>query len=232
MTRYTKLGRKKHVKADDQFTVTPLAPKKQQEGNDKPGNNSRAPNDRRPKRKHNSGDFERSDKDAEKRKKRRQMKKEKSTVCFGCRQKGHSVSECPEAKTSAKGICYNCGSTEHSLSKCRKPRKNNELPYAKCFICKKNGHLSGQCPENPHGLYPNGGGCRFCGQVDHLAKDCKITKEEAGTTAVGKIDLDQGADDDDYHIFVSEKQKLDDQTKVEKKEAQAPPKPKKKIVKF
>lgn len=56
MTRYTKLGRKKHVKADDQFTVTPLAPKKQQEGDDnKPANNSRAPNDRRLKRKHNSG---------------------------------------------------------------------------------------------------------------------------------------------------------------------------------
>lgn len=54
MTRYTKLGRKTHVKADDQFTVTPLAPKKQQEGGDKPADNSRPSNDRRPKRKHNS----------------------------------------------------------------------------------------------------------------------------------------------------------------------------------
>lgn len=108
----------------------------------------------------------------------------------------------------------------------------DELPYAKCFVCKKQGHLSSQCPQNDKGLYPNGGGCRFCGQVDHLAKDCKITKNEAGTTVVGKIDLKQGADDDDYHIFVEEKQKLDQEVKAEKEAAEKPKKPKRKVVKF
>ncbi|OAD75266.1 CCHC-type zinc finger transcription factor, partial [Phycomyces blakesleeanus NRRL 1555(-)] len=70
--------------------------------------------------------------------------------CFGCRKTGHSVGNCPEAKQSGQ----------------------DELPFAKCFVCKAQGHLSGQCPENSKGLYPNGGGCRFCGKVDHLAKDC------------------------------------------------------------
>ena len=108
------------------------------------------------------------------------------------------------------------------------------LPFAKCFVCKKEGHLSSKCPENDKGLYPNGGGCRFCSQVDHLAKDCKLTKNEAGTTAVGKIDLEQGADDDDYHIFVEEKQKLTEETQKEKQEEKknVQEKPKKKVVKF
>lgn len=114
--------------------------------------------------------------------------------------------------------------------------EQDALPYAKCFVCDGKGHLAGQCPENTKGLYPNGGGCRFCGQVDHLAKDCKVTKDQAGTTVVGKIDLDQGADDDDYHIFVTEQRKHTEEVAEEKK-ATVPvvdrrPAQKKKVVKF
>ena len=28
------------------------------------------------------------------------------------------------------------------------------------------------CPDNPKGLYPKGGGCRFCGSVEHLKSEC------------------------------------------------------------
>lgn len=35
----------------------------------------------------------------------------------------------------------------------------DELPYAQCFICGVQGHLSSQCPENANGLYPSGGCC-------------------------------------------------------------------------
>lgn len=97
----------------------------------------------------------------------------------------------------------------------------NQYQFAKCFICNVQGHLSSACPQNDKGLYPNGGSCRFCGKVDHLFKDCKITKEEVGTTAVGKIDLAQGADDDDFHIFVSEKMKAGEEKKVERLVAKA-----------
>jgi hypothetical protein len=46
--------------------------------------------------------------------------------------------------------------------------------FAVCFICKQKGHLSLKCPQNPHGLYPYGGGCRVCGDKYHLAKDCPL----------------------------------------------------------
>jgi hypothetical protein len=34
------------------------------------------------------------------------------------------------------------------------------------------GHIARQCPDNPKGLYPNGGNCKLCGDVTHLRKDC------------------------------------------------------------
>lgn len=65
-----------------------------------------------------------------------------------------------------------------------------------------------------------------------------MTKEQAGTTAVGMINLDQGADDDDYHIFAETKQKVAEEQKKEKRlEALKKSLPtqlpkKKKIIKF
>ncbi|SAM07617.1 hypothetical protein [Absidia glauca] len=249
MTRYAKLGGKaKHVKTSDEFNVTPLVPNKkaghqetaQSNGPEPVSNNDKSDhndNKKRPNKQMNKKrKFDNTADDISTRKERRNRAKDRNTICFGCRQKGHSVENCKESKQSIQGICYNCGSTEHSLKHCKKPRKGNALPYAKCFVCDGKGHLAGQCPENTKGLYPNGGGCRFCGQVDHLAKDCKVTKDQAGTTVVGKIDLDQGADDDDYHIFVTEQRKHTKEVADEKKIA-APvvdrrPAQKKKVVKF
>lgn len=37
---------------------------------------------------------------------------------------------------------------------------------------RETGHLAKACPDNPRGLYPKGGGCRFCGSVEHLKSDC------------------------------------------------------------
>lgn len=65
-----------------------------------------------------------------------------------------------------------------------------------------------------------------------------MTKEQAGTTAVGMINLGQGADDDDYHIFAETKQKVAEEQKKEKRlEALKKSLPtqlpkKKKIIKF
>ena len=124
-------------------------------------------------------------------------------------------------------MCYNCGSTDHIAKACKKTiKKGNEYNYAKCFVCNEQGHLSGQCPKNEKGLYPNGGSCRFCNQVTHLAKDCTIRNKGKLTETiiinymtisnfslyiidigyvVSKLDLQHGADDDDFHIQVQEK---------------------------
>ncbi|GAB5588445.1 hypothetical protein Unana1_03345 [Umbelopsis nana] len=222
MTRYTKLGRKKHEESGS-WEAAPLTPAKtkQNKSEDKKDKVTHSAGKEQKggakKRSFSNydGEGDRNLSPNEKRQKRRAVQKMNNSICFACRKKGHTIKECPEAKEQSKGICYNCGSTEHSLKACRKPRSGNKLPFAKCYVCEGTGHLAGQCPKNEKGMYPNGGSCRFCGKVDHLARDCKMTKEEAGTSVVGKIDLSKGADDDDFHIFVEEKQKLGAEAKVE-----------------
>jgi zinc finger CCHC domain-containing protein 9 len=139
-------------------------------------------------------------------------------------------------------ICYYCGTTEHTgLDQCQEYKarlkdlknlqrqnpqsapKNIFLPFAECFICKQKGHLQGLCPENPKGLYPNGGGCRFCSSVRHFAVDCPLgsassegpkkfltgKEQDVGVSTIGLMDLSQGADDDDvcYALFKASKVK-------------------------
>ncbi|KGG51437.1 zinc finger CCHC domain-containing protein 9 [Mitosporidium daphniae] len=107
------------------------------------------------------------------------------------RSRGHMLEECKNNPSASKGkslkkhnavVCYRCGSTEHSLKSCNQEIKvsqsnsSENLPFAECFVCGEKGHLSGKCPKNPNGLYPNGGGCRFCGDNRHYVKDCPNRK--------------------------------------------------------
>ncbi|KAJ1565493.1 hypothetical protein HK405_012233, partial [Cladochytrium tenue] len=118
------------------------------------------------------------EREALKRRARREKLKLANTVCFLCRETGHSVKACPktgnvaeiDSMGAAEGICYRCGSTEHRLSQCKKRADpKNPYPHASCYVCKQQGHISAHCPQNEKGLYPNGGGCRFCGSTRHLA---------------------------------------------------------------
>ena len=45
------------------------------------------------------------------------------------------------------------------------------------------------CPDNPKGLYPNGGGCVFCGSVEHLKRDCprKLEKDLKSGVKLGMM---------------------------------------------
>ena len=162
---------------------------------------------------------------------RRDKKKHSNTICYSCRKKGHSVSECPfrDGNTNNKNnkynnninnnktpICYKCGKTDHSLNVCpllTKEERNDkmkggklnyhkmELPFATCFICKEQGHLSSQCKLNSHGIYIGGsGGCRFCGKNDHLYVHCtergQQKQEKDGDNNFN--DNDGGADVDQF----------------------------------
>lgn len=58
--------------------------------------------------------------------------------------------------TSGTGICFKCGSTEHTHFECKVVR-GMDYNFATCFICKEQGHIAKQCPDNQRGLYPKGG---------------------------------------------------------------------------
>lgn len=102
-----------------------------------------------------------------------------------------------------------CDSTSHSLSHCPvKVDPSNPTPFATCFICLANGHLSSLCPNNTKGIYVKGGSCKVCGSVKHRASDCPDDKrgkrpefDEArneGVPSVGPMDV--GADEDDFMV--------------------------------
>ena len=38
--------------------------------------------------------------------------------------------------------------------------------------------MAKSCPDNPKGMYPKGGGCKFCGSVEHLKSDCTRKAEK------------------------------------------------------
>lgn len=66
------------------------------------------------------------------------FKRHSQEQCFGCRKRGHRLSECPEKgkdfagglEPGARGrICFNCGSQEHRLALCPKPKVNGAWEY-------------------------------------------------------------------------------------------------------
>ncbi|PVU86138.1 hypothetical protein BB559_006004 [Furculomyces boomerangus] len=138
----------------------------------------------------------------------------KFQICFGCRGKGHSLKDCRNVKET-QVICYHCGSDEHITKNCPSPGKS---------------HLSSKCPQNTKGLYPNGGSCKFCGSVNHLSRSCKPIQDRELLTTVGKMDSNQGGDDDD--VFLALKKIQDDKLALRASRAAQKPAQTKKVVFF
>ncbi|XP_001509827.2 zinc finger CCHC domain-containing protein 9 isoform X1 [Ornithorhynchus anatinus] len=135
----------------------------------------------------------------EERRLKRQETKKNAMVCFHCRKPGHGLADCPavlESQDMGTGICYRCGSTEHEINKCRAKIDPalGEFSFAKCFICGEMGHLSRSCPDNPKGLYAEGGCCRLCGSVEHFKKDCPENQNSDQKATVGRWTEGMSAD--------------------------------------
>ncbi|KAJ0012825.1 hypothetical protein NQD34_017159 [Periophthalmus magnuspinnatus] len=138
---------------------------------------------------------------------KRQKDKKNKMLCFNCRKPGHGLTDCPEAdrdEEMGRGICYRCGSTEHEIHKCRAKVDPalGDYPFAKCFICGKTGHLSRSCPDNPKGLYAQGGCCRVCGSVEHFQKDCPEHQASTNTMTLNWLSNNMSADHEDVHMPV------------------------------
>ncbi|RKP11021.1 hypothetical protein THASP1DRAFT_27194 [Thamnocephalis sphaerospora] len=217
MTRYAKPGKKRHLEASE-FRVNPLLPR----GGRQQGFKANGDSETKGARRHGAGNDEA-------RRNRRAKERKSNTICFACRKPGHSVSECRAAKDQGVGVCYKCGSTEHTTQ---------VYAFAKCFVCGETGHLASKCSKNERGIYPQGGCCRFCGSVQHLSKNCKPTSEtQVSEFSLGKIDLEQGGDDDDVFLALHRIQETKGKKTQQKCEAgtsaQAPrQKAPKKIVSF
>ncbi|XP_077593990.1 zinc finger CCHC domain-containing protein 9 [Stigmatopora nigra] len=140
---------------------------------------------------------------------KRQTVKKGKMLCFNCRKPGHGLADCPHAleeRETGAGICYRCGSAEHDIQRCRAKVDPavGEYPYAKCFICSQTGHLSRSCPDNPKGLYVQGGGCRICESVEHFQKDCPQRQASAENSALTLdwLSNNMSADHQDVHVPV------------------------------
>ena len=112
----------------------------------------------------------------------KKMTKRTKKISNASKIRSNIMSQLNESKiVKQRPKCFNCNSQNHILSKCplqsKCPKcngdhKNCDSKTFVCFHCKKVGHLSKDCEENPNGIYKYGGSCHLCQSVRHLSRDC------------------------------------------------------------
>ncbi|KAF2320367.1 hypothetical protein GH714_027304 [Hevea brasiliensis] len=100
--------------------------------------------------------------------------------CFICKAKDHIAKLCPQkAEWEKNKICLLCRQRGHSLKRC--PNKKDETVDKKlCYNCGETGHSLSKCPQP----LQDGGCCKICGGVTHLAKHCPDKGKRDSLTSV------------------------------------------------
>lgn len=93
-------------------------------------------------------------------------------------------------------------------------------------MCKQKGHLSSHCKDNKLGIYPKGGGCRFCGSNQHLARDCRPTREADKGAFVG-ASVDRRRENPDEDLVFESLNNIQNEIHVKKSKKTAIPSAKK-----
>uniref|UniRef100_A0A2K6M095 Uncharacterized protein n=1 Tax=Rhinopithecus bieti TaxID=61621 RepID=A0A2K6M095_RHIBE len=62
-------------------------------------------------------------------------------------------------------VCFHCRKSHHGIADCLAVLENQDTGTGMLHV------PSRSCPDNPKGLYADGGGCKLCGSVKHLKKD-------------------------------------------------------------
>lgn len=83
---------------------------------------------------------------------------EPSNMCLSCGGEGHIAATCPGS------VCKFCDSTDHWHYNC--PTK------ARCSQCRQHGHIKQACREKLALTKDEGLTCGFCGQGNHVEKEC------------------------------------------------------------
>ncbi len=99
------------------------------------------------------------------------------------------------------------------------------------------GHLASSCQGNERGIYPRGGGCRFCGSKQHLARDCRPLRDTERSAVVGTVSDPRRDNPDDDLVHTALKSIGDDrmerrEKRIATKSAGAHEMKKAKVVKF